>query len=133
MAERRTVLVIAIGSTLVTGLLLALVFSLGGWAYHHRQLTLHDGRLRRAVDQHPSAADISGALLAEPGTRAIAVPPGDADLDRLAAQWSRARSGEVVAKRRKWADVRAFVVGGTVYFLYFDDKGLLQDYVLLND
>jgi len=36
-----------------------------------------------------------------------------------------------VAKRRQWKELRIFGVRDMVYFLYFDDEGKLQDYVLL--
>jgi len=63
----------------------------------------------------------------------MAVPASEADLRRFAAQWSPARSQEVVAKRQKWRDLRVFGVGDMVYFLYFDDQGVLRDYVLLSN
>jgi hypothetical protein len=36
----------------------------------------------------------------------------------------------IVAKRRKWRDLRLFEVRDVVYILYFDEAGALQDYEL---
>jgi hypothetical protein len=129
--DRRKALVIAAGSLGGTALLVALVFSLGGWAYQHRRGSLHDGRLRRLVAEHPSEDRVSRGILAEPGNWRIATPASEADLRRLAADWSPSRVDEVVAKWRKWKRVHVYGVRDVAYVLYFDDDGKLQDYVLL--
>ena len=83
--DRRKTIVIAAGSLGVTALLVGLVFSLGGWAYQHRRSTLHDGRLRRLVAEHPSEDRVSRGILAEPGNGPIATPASEAELRQLAA------------------------------------------------
>jgi hypothetical protein len=129
--DRRKALAIAAGSVGVTALLIGLVFSLGGWAYQHRRSTLHDGRLRRLVAEHPSEDRVSRGILAEPGNWPISTPASETELRELAAQWSPSRVDEVVAKWRKWKRVRVFGVHDVAYVLYFDDDGKLRDYVLL--
>jgi hypothetical protein len=129
--DRRKALVIAAGSVGATAVLVGLVFSLGGWAYRHRRWSLHDGRLRRLVAEHPSEDRVSRGILAEPGNWPIATPASDEELRRLAARWSPARADEVVAKRRQGRTLRIFGVRDVAYFLYFDDEGRLCDYVLL--
>jgi hypothetical protein len=131
VSDHRKTLVVVVGSIAGTSVLVGLVFSLGGWAYQHRRLTLHDGRLRRLVEQHPSADRASRGILAEPGNWEIPVPASDEELRRLASQWSPARADEIVAKRRQGKSLRIFGVRDVVYFLYFDDEGKLRDYVLL--
>ncbi|HEV7500475.1 MAG TPA: hypothetical protein VGQ33_10755 [Vicinamibacteria bacterium] len=130
MSERRPGLLIAAGSVAGTALIVALVFSLAGWAYRQRGTSLHDGRLQRAVAQHPTSAQISGALLAETGTRAVPVPASDEDLRRLLARWPEARADDILAKRRRWPVLRIFAVGDLAYFLFFDGDDKLQDYAL---
>jgi hypothetical protein len=129
--DRNKTFVVVAGSLGATALLLGLVFSLGGWAYRHRQWSLHDGRLRRFVAEHPSAERASKGILAEPGNWAIPTPATEAELRELAARIAPARADQVVEKRRRWKDVRVFGVRDVVYFLYFDEEGKLQDYVLL--
>jgi len=132
VSDRRKALVIAAGSLGGTALLVGLVLSLGGWAYQHRRSSLHDGRLRRLVAEHPSEDRVSRGVLAEPGNWPIATPASEVELRRLVAEWSPARVDEVVAKSRKWKRVRVFGVRDVAYVLYFDDDGLLRDYVLLS-
>ena len=129
--DRRKALVIAAGSLGGTALLVALVFSLGGWAYQHRRGSLHDGRLGRLVAEHPLEDRVSRGILAEPGNWPIATPASEAELRQLAAEWSPSRADEVVAKWRKWKRVHVFGVRDVAYILYFGDDGKLQDYVLL--
>jgi hypothetical protein len=128
--DRRKALFVIAGSLATTGVILALVFSLSGWAYQQREGSLHDGRLKRLVEQHPSAAQVSAGILAEPGTRALATPASAAELRRLAEQWRRGQPDLMVSKWRAWPNVRVFAAGDLVYVLYFDDQDRLQDYEL---
>lgn len=130
MTDRRKLALVASGSIAATAAIVAMVFSLAGWAYRQRGGSLHDGRLRRAVAQHPTGAQISEALLAEGGTRAVAAPSSDEDLRRLVAEWPGARGDDVIAKRQKWPGLRIFEVREMAYFLYFDADDKLQDYAL---
>lgn len=132
MADTRKVVTIAAGSLAGTGLILVLVFSLSGWAYRHRGLSLHEGRLRRVLEQHPTAGQVSEGILAEPGNWAISTAASESELRRLAAQWPNAPLDEILAKRRKWSQARVFGVRDVLYILYFDGEGKLQDYVLVS-
>lgn len=129
--DGRKVAVVAAGSVAATAALLALLFSLGSWAYQHRRFTLHERRLHKALEERPTAAEISEALLAEPGTEPIAVPPREEDLPAFAAQWSARQVEAVLAKRKAARELRVFAVGDMVYFLFFDADGRLQSYVLM--
>ena len=132
-ADRRKVVIVVVGSLVVTGGLVALVLSLGSWAYHTRRFLFHERRLARLLQEHPKATDVSAALLAEPGNRAIAVPPSEEELAALTGQWSRARVPEILAERRLAREVRIFGIRDMVYILYFDAEGRLQAYVLLSN
>ena len=129
-SDTRKVVLVAAGSLAATGGILALVFSLAGWAYRHRGASLHDGRLRRVVEKHPTLGQVSDGILAEPGNRALPTPASEEELRRLVAQYPRGRADQIVAKRRRWRDMRVFDAGDVVYFLYFDEAGVLQDYEL---
>jgi hypothetical protein len=130
VTDRRKLAIVATGSIAATAVIVALVFSLAGWAYRQRGGSLHDGRLQRAVAQHPAGAQVSEALLAEGGARTVPAPSSDEALRRLLAQWPGARADEVLAKRQKWPGLRIFEVREMVYFLYFDADDKLQDYAL---
>lgn len=130
MADTRKVVFVVAGSLAVTGAIVVLVFSLAGWAYRHRDVSLHDGRLRKAVEQHPTIGQVSEGILAESGNRALPTPASEDELRRLLDQYPRGRVDQIVAKRRKWRDLRLFEARDVVYILYFDEVGALQDYEL---
>ena len=124
---------IALGLGVVAaGGLVVLALTLGGWAYEYRRLSMHDGRLKRLVERHPTVAAVTQGLLDEPGTTAIPVPGTQAGLRALVAGWAPARVDEVLAKAQRWPAVRAFGAGDMIYLLFFDASGRLQDYVLLS-
>jgi len=118
------------GSLAVTGAIVVLVFSLAGWAYRHRGVSLHDGRLRKVVEQHPTIGQVSEGILAEPGNRALPTPASEEELRRLVARYPRGRADQILGKRRRWRLMRVFDARDVVYFLYFDEAGALQDYEL---
>jgi len=130
MADTRKVVFVVAGSLAVTGAIVVLVFSLAGWAYRHRDVSLHDGRLRKAVEQHPTIGQVSEGILAKSGNRALPTPASEDELRRLIDQYPRGRVDQIVAKRRKWRDLRLFEARDVVYILYFDEVGALQDYEL---
>lgn len=132
VADRRKTLIVVVGSLLVTGGLVALVLSLGSWAYQTRRFLLHERRLARLLEQHPTAADVTTALLAEPDNRSIAAPVTEEGLATLVRQWSPAHVEDILAKRRTAREVRIFGVREMVYVLFFDAEGRLQTYVLLS-
>jgi hypothetical protein len=130
MADTRKAVFVVAGSVAVTGAIVVLVFSLAGWAYRHRDVSLHDGRLRKVVAEHPTIARVSEGILAEPGNRALPTPASEEELRRLLDQYPRGRTDQILAKRLEWRGLRVFEARDVVYILYFDEAGALQDYEL---
>jgi hypothetical protein len=130
MADTRKAVFVVAGSLAATGAIVVLVFSLGGWAYRQRGGSLHDARLRKAVEKHPTMSQVSEGILAEPGNRALPTPASEEELRRLLVQYPRGRADQILDKRRRWRDLRVFDARDVVYILYFDEAGALQDYEL---
>jgi hypothetical protein len=130
VADTRKVVFVAAGSLAVTGAIVVLVFSLAGWAYRHREASLHDGRLGKVLKEHPTIGRVSEGILAEPGNRALPTPASEDELRRLIDRYPRGRADQILAKRRRWPQLRVFDARDVVYFLYFDQAGALQDYEL---
>jgi hypothetical protein len=130
--DRKKTLLVAAGSIAVTAALLALLFSLGSWAYQHRRWTLHERRLDKALQKRPRSDEIAQALLAEGGAREIAAPR-EGELAAFVARRSPPHVEQVLAKRRAAREMRVFALGGMVYFLFFDEEGRFSSYVLVAD
>ena len=132
-ADRRKAVVVVVGSVLVTSALVALILSLGSWAFQTRRFLLHERRLAPLVEKHATLEDISAALLAEPGNREIPAPEFEEDFVALVGQWRGGRDPAILAKRRSARDVLIFGVRDMVYVLFFDAESRLQAYVLLGN
>jgi hypothetical protein len=108
------------------------VLLLGSWAYNYRRLSLHEGRLTRLLEKHPTIAPVLAALRAE-GGQLLDAPSGEPALRRAAARWAPGRAAEVVRKGSKWPQTRIVRVGDMIYFLYFDSDDVLRDFASLSE
>lgn len=109
---------------------LAVVLTLGAWAYNYRRLSMHEGRLANLVKKKPSVSIASRGLTDE-GWATIAADLDDAMLAKLFGADPPPRVAEVRAKRAKWPTTRAYVHDDLVYVLYFDADGKAADWSLL--
>lgn len=113
-----------------SSVILGAMLWLGAWAYDTRRMTLHDARLRKVLAQTPTADRLSRGLEGE-GSPLLGAATTEADVAKLAVAWG-GRSREVVlAKAKSFSTVRAHRAGDVVYFLFFDQSGILRDYVLV--
>jgi hypothetical protein len=116
-------------AAVVTAAILATALSLGSWAFHRRQTGLHVDRLKNALAKHPTGPQLEAALAAE-GGRLVDQAASPEELRRVAERWAPGEEGTVVAQGSRFARTRVVVVGGMVYFLYFDAEDHLRDFQL---
>lgn len=117
------------GAVPITVGILALALALGSWAFQHREATLHHGRLQRLTEQHPSRPRVEAALVAE-GGRLVDQAASPEELKVLAARWAPGPEAAVVATGARFSTTRVAVVGGMVYFLFFDAQDELRDFAI---
>jgi hypothetical protein len=115
----------------VTGLLLALVFSLGSWGFTHRRLSLHAGRLQRLLVLHPAADRVQAGLEAE-GTRLVGRATAPRELRSLAERWAPLHAATILAKGQAFAEARFFLAGEILYVIFFDTDAAMRDFVCLD-
>ena len=114
-------LVVAI-AVLVTAGGLGVAFFLGAGSFGLRQATLHDGRLRRLVQQQPGADLVRRALLAE-GARELP------SVEAATAAWPAAAQEAVRRKRARLGSCQVFQADAhVVYVLHYDREGILRDF-----
>jgi hypothetical protein len=109
---------------------LAIVLTLGAWAYNYRRLSMHEGRLANLVKKKPTVSVASRGLTDE-GWTTVAADVDDPTLATLFGDDPPPRVAEVRAKRAKWPAARAFSHDDLVYVLYFDADGKAADFSLL--
>jgi len=124
-------IVIVAGAALVTAASLTLALFLGSWGYDQRRFSLHEGRLRRLVERAPHRAQVVEGLRREESVE-IGAARGEAEMVWVADRWGQGRRGLVLEKGRRWPEVRVFQAADMVYFLYFDDEGVLKDFVCVS-
>jgi hypothetical protein len=129
--ERGRRLLIGGGSLALTGLLLYLALLLGGWGFDTRRYAQHAARLRNLLARAPRLEQVVAGLEAE-GSRQVAAPEGEAALRRIARERAGLRADEVVRKGLRWKATRVFVASDMVYFIYFDDDGLMRDFTCVS-
>ena len=121
-----------LAASLVTTGILFVVLLLGGWAYNYRRSSLHEGRLTRLLEKHPTVAPVLEGLRAE-GGQLLGSPSGEPALRQAAARWGSARAAEVLRKGSKWPQTRVVRVGDMIYFLYFDSADVLRDFTSVSE
>jgi hypothetical protein len=125
-ASRTRLFLYAAAGLLIASALAALAFGLGTWAYEYRRLSLHEGRVRRLVERHPTLSQVRAGLAAE-GASATYVPaPGEGG--PLIAFMPPRHEREIMAKWDRYPKLYLFTVDGdVVYALFFDAGGVLRD------
>jgi hypothetical protein len=123
--------VVIAGSIVLASLALYGAFWLGAWAFDVRRFTTHNSRLRRLVEQHPSMDRVTQGLQDE-GSRLVAAPATEDELKRVVAERGKDRGPAILEKGRRYAKTRVHLAGDVVYFLFYDDKDVLRDYVFVS-
>jgi hypothetical protein len=123
--------VVIAGSVVLASLALYGAFWLGAWAFDVRRFTTHNTRLRRLVEQHPTMDRVTRGLQDE-GSRLVASPASEEDLQRVIAERGKDRGPAILEKARRYPKTRVHVAGDVVYFLFYDDKDVLRDYVFVS-
>jgi hypothetical protein len=119
------------GSLAATGIAFSLAFLIGNWGYNTRRMSIHHARLEHLRDRKP-VLDVVVQALGDEGSPLVASPRGAEELARAAERWGGARVAEILEKGKRWPEVRVFVAGDAVYFLYFDVEGVLRDFILVS-
>jgi hypothetical protein len=124
LRQRVVIVGIAVFATCLIGLV---AFLLGSWAYRARLLTSHEGRIERLVAKKPTLDLVTRALEADQSPL-LAAPGSTPELERAVATWGAERAGDIRAKASRAARTRVFRSGDVVYFLFFDEGGVLTDF-----
>jgi hypothetical protein len=111
--------------------LFGIAFWLGAAYFDMRRVSTHATRLQHLLQAAPTLDQVTEGLRLE-GSPLLGSPEGEEALREAAKRWGREEQSEVVAKGRRWPKTRVFRAGDMVYFLYFDDAGVLRDYLYVS-
>jgi hypothetical protein len=122
---------IGLGALAVTLGALALAMLLGSASFDFRRFSEHEGRLRRVMREQPTADRLTRGLQDE-GTPLIAAPATREEADRVAAATAGAKSAEVRAKAARYPQMRVYRAADMLYFVFFDDDGVMRDFTCVS-
>jgi hypothetical protein len=112
-------------------LLFGVAFWLGASYFDLRRTGAHATRLQHLLEAAPTVEQVTEGLRLE-NSPLLGAPVGEEALRAAAARWGRGKQEEVVAKGRRWPKTRVFRAGDMVYFLFFDEAGVLRDYLYVS-
>jgi hypothetical protein len=108
-----------------------LAFLLGAWGFDTRRYGQHEARLRKLLLANPRLDQVVQAFEAE-GSPLVASASGPRELEQVAAERARDQKGEVVEKGARWPQTRVFAAGDMLYFIFFDETGVMRDFTLVS-
>ena len=121
---------ILFGAFLVTTVTLGLALLLGTWGFEYRRLSQHEGRLRRVMEQEPDMGRLTEGLASE-GTVVLAAPETPEDVQRAIGTYGDGFADVLHQKAGRWPALRIFLADDMLYFVFFDEDGVMRDFVCL--
>jgi hypothetical protein len=122
---------ILVASMAITAGVAYLAFLLGAWGFDTRRYGQHEARLRKLLLANPRLDQVVQAFEAE-GSPLVASASGPRELEQVAADRARDQKGEVVEKGARWPQTRVFAAGDMLYFIFFDETGVMRDFTLVS-
>jgi hypothetical protein len=118
----------AFGLTLAA---LVLPMLLGSAVFDFSRFQDHEGRLRRVMRQQPTVERLGRAFKDE-GTVQLAVARTRDELEREAAARGGRKAAEIREKGARQAETRVYQAGDMLYFVFFDDAGIMRDFTCVS-
>ena len=120
---------VLVASVAITAGVAYLAFLLGAWGFNTRRYSQHERRLHKLLLATPKLDQVVQAFEDE-GSRLVASASGAGELTRVASQYAGEQAGAVVAKGSRFPETRVFAAGDMMYFIFFDDAGVMRDFAL---
>ena len=102
---------------------------LGAWAFETRSRLTHQKRLDNLLSHTPTLEQVDEALQKE-GTLFLAAADDVPSLRALAERYAGEQAAAVQAAARTHSRTRAYAAGGMVYFIHFDEQGVMRAFSL---
>jgi hypothetical protein len=122
---------IVTGALAVTLGALALAMLLGSASFDFRRYTVHQQRLQRVLREQPTADRLTRGL-ADEGTPLLAVLSTRDEVEKEATTRGRRKAAEIREKGGRRAQTRVYQAGDMLYFVYFDEAGVMRDFTCVS-
>ena len=115
------------GAFTATAATLALAFLLGAWGFDYRRYSQHEGRLQRVLEQQPTIGQVTAGLEDE-GALVLSAPETAEELEKVIVVHGGERAEGLLLKARRWGHLRVFRAADMLYFIFYDDEGVMRDF-----
>jgi hypothetical protein len=124
-ARRRMALIVAASVLAIGGLVTALV--LGTLGYDIRRTNMHEARLKGILVQSPTVYQVTEGLKEKAPLVQIIESPEE--LEEALDRWAGSKRSAIEEKAKRYPQLRIYAAGDMMYFIFFDAKHIMQDYV----
>jgi hypothetical protein len=128
--SRRRRIVTMIAASAVTGGAVLAAFLLGTLGYNIRRSSMHEARLRGVLVQTPTVYQVTEGLKEKAPLAAIIA--SDRELQDAVERWGGDRKADILEKSKRWEQLRIYAAGDMMYFIFFDSKDIMRDYVYVS-
>jgi hypothetical protein len=115
------------GAFTATAATLALALLAGSWAFDYRRYSQHEGRLERVLQQQPTIDQVTAGL-EEEGASVLSTPETADELEAVIVAHGGQRVDGLREKARRWGHLRVFLAADMLYFVFYDDEGVMRDF-----
>ncbi len=119
------------GAVAVTLGSLALAMLLGSAGFDFRRYSQHQGRLEKVMREQPTVDRLDRAFQDE-GTTFLAAPATPGEKQRAIADHGGKKAAEIREKSARHAQTRVYQTADMLYFVYFDEKGVMRDFTCVS-
>jgi hypothetical protein len=120
---------ILLASVALTAGVAYLAFLLGAWGFNTRRYSQHERRMQKVLLARPNMDQVVRGLEDE-GSALIASARGPRELETVAAQYAGERARAVAEKGAGAAQTRVFRAADMIYFVFFDEAGIMRGYAI---
>jgi hypothetical protein len=114
----------------ITAAIAALALYLGAWAFDTKRYSTHQTRLRHLVERGALLDQVTRGLEDE-GSPLLGAPRSREELEHFARERGRTKAPEILEKGNRWPATRVFLASDMIYFIYFDDGGVMKDFTCI--
>jgi hypothetical protein len=116
------------GALAVSLAALAVALFLGSLAFNYHRYLEHEGLLREVVARQWTAERLTHWLRDVKSAPLLAVLQSPADVEREALTRGGRNAAEIREKAGRHAQVRIYQAADMIYFVFFDDDGVMRDF-----
>jgi hypothetical protein len=119
---------ILVGASAVSLVTVAAALFLGSLAFDYHRRLEHEDLLREVVERKWTAERLTRWLEHVKDAPLLAVLQSPADVEREALTRGGRRADEIREKAGRHAQVRIYQAADMIYFVFFDDEGVMRDF-----